>query len=250
VRSRRRRIAVGLAGAIVLAGVLGGAFVLTYRPDRARFPIRGIDVSHHQGEIDWRRVAGDGVAFAYIKASEGGDYRDPNFDSNRTGAERAGIKAGAYHFFTLCRPGRDQAENFLAAVGGQRSLLPPTVDLEFGGNCARRPDPEELARELGTFLDAVEKASAQSAIFYATDDFRDAYGSALPERRMWRRSLFMHPGDDRWIIWQYHNAGGVAGVSGPVDLDVFHGSEAEFSNFANEAVSGPQAGQNQSRHPA
>lgn len=213
--------------------------MLTYRPDRGRFPIRGIDVSHHQGEIDWRRVADDDVVFAYIKASEGGDYSDPDFSRNRAGAERAGIRAGAYHFFTLCRPGADQAENFLAAIGEPGSMLPPTVDLEFGGNCAKRPSPQDLAGELRAFLDRVEARLARRAVLYMTEEFRDAYGKALPERRMWRRSLFMRPRGDDWAIWQYHNAGWVAGVAAQVDLDVFNGTAKQFESFASEVTTSP-----------
>jgi len=238
MRPRRRRILAGIATAMVLVVVSGVAFVLTYRPDRARFPVRGIDVSHHQGDIDWSRVAGDDVQFAYIKASEGGDYRDTKFATNRMGAVQAGIRAGAYHFFTLCRPGLDQAENFLTAVGKPAAMLPPAIDLEFGGNCDRRPSPQELAGELGAFLAPVEARFARPAVLYATDEFLAAYRGALPERRLWRRSLFTRPSDDRWSLWQYHNAAWVAGVAVAVDLDVFHGNSAEFESFANAAIAG------------
>src|SRR3546814_10025509 len=62
----------------------------------------GIDVSHHQGAIDWERVAADGVEFAYLKATEGGGFSDPRFVSNARGAKAAGIKVGAYHYYTPC----------------------------------------------------------------------------------------------------------------------------------------------------
>lgn len=75
-----------------------------------------VDVSNHQGDIDWRAVARDDIRFAYLKATEGGDFIDKRFEKNWTGAGSADIDRGAYHFFTLCRPGVDQARNFLRAA--------------------------------------------------------------------------------------------------------------------------------------
>src|SRR5690349_14781030 len=82
--------------------------------------------------IDWHRVAAAGYSFAYIKATEGGDHRDSLFQNNWRDAQAAGLRRGAYHFFTLCRPGADQAAAFIAAVPLDGEL-PPSVDLEFGG---------------------------------------------------------------------------------------------------------------------
>ena len=75
-----------------------------------------MDVSHHQAEIDWTELKGRAVQFAYIKASEGATSRDPRFASNWKAALAAGVTPGAYHFFTLCKPGAQQARNFLAAL--------------------------------------------------------------------------------------------------------------------------------------
>eukprot|EP01030_Chromulinospumella_sphaerica_P019884 gene19884-19787_t len=106
-----------------LAAFAGWRGFRRWEPDPGRYPVRGIDVSHHQGTIDWTAVAADDVAFAYLKASEGGDHRDRTFAANWQAARAAGLKVGAYHFFTFCRPGADQARNFLAAVPAQRDSL-------------------------------------------------------------------------------------------------------------------------------
>ncbi len=58
---------IAALAAVVLAGAV--AYFLTFSPDRKRFPLRGIDVSHHQGVVDWQRVRGDDDAFAYVKAT-------------------------------------------------------------------------------------------------------------------------------------------------------------------------------------
>ena len=168
----KRIVFWGLAGAVAACAVVAGAYFWFrgFSPDRSEFPIRGIDVSHHQGKIDWRRVAADDVAFAIIKATEGGTHVDTLFATNLREARAAGLAVGAYHFFTFCRPGADQARNFMAVVPSGEPLLPPVVDIEFGGNCPQRPSPEQLNTELAAFLGPVETAFGKQAILYLTDE--------------------------------------------------------------------------------
>ena len=208
--------------AIVVVTAVGGLYLhfREFEPDRSRFPLRGIDVSHHQGSIDWAAVAAADVAFAYIKASEGGDHRDREFQRNITEANRFGLPVGAYHFFTFCRPGIDQARNFIEAVSTGVMQLPPVVDIEFAGNCDRRPSADELGREVAIFLDMVESRFGSKLVYYAPDDLLEAYGEALPSRPLWRRSVFHEPELSNWTIWQYHPTGHVAGIDGDVDLNV------------------------------
>jgi len=222
----KRVVLWGLAGVVVACAVAAGGFFWFrgFSPDRAEFPIRGIDVSHHQGRIDWRRVAADDVAFAIIKATEGGTHVDTQFATNLREARAAGLAVGAYHFFTFCRPGADQARNFIAVVPRGEPLLPPVVDIEFGGNCPQRPSPEQLNAELASFLGPVETAFGKQAIFYLTDEAAEAYSGSILTRRRWVRSLAVKPSEDDWIYWQYHNMGRVDGIEGDVDLNVLKGS--------------------------
>ncbi|MDX8446152.1 glycoside hydrolase family 25 protein [Mesorhizobium captivum] len=239
---KNRLILWGVAS-LVLAGlvVAGGVFYFrTYSPDRIRFPLRGIDVSHHQGKIDWRRVAADDVAFAVIKATEGGDHVDDAFAANLREARAAGLAVGAYHFFTFCRPGADQAKNFIAVVPRGEPLLPPVVDIEFGGNCPQRPTPEQLDAELAAFLGPVEAAFGKKAIVYLTDDAAAAYARQIATRPLWLRSLLQEPDRDGWIYWQYHNRGRVDGINGDVDLNVLQGGPARLAElFAAPPGSSP-----------
>lgn len=238
MRRRRRpswpaRLAATAVVLALVAAVLafsGWRWFREYRPDPARYPLRGIDVSHHQGRIDWPRVAADDVAFAYLKATEGGDYRDDAFARNWDAARAAGLAVGAYHFFTFCRPGAEQADNVLATVPAAADALPLVVDLEFGGNCGRVPAPADLRGELDAFLARVEPARGRRVMFYVTAEFLDAYGAALPPRALWRRSLLREPEPlARWVLWQYHNRGRVDGIDGPVDLDVFFAGPEAFA---------------------
>ena len=225
------RIFVGTAVLIVAVALLAGIYLLTYRPDASRYPVRGVDVSHHQGDIDWEAVAGDNVAFAYMKATEGGDWKDRKFIENWKAAREAGIATGAYHFFTLCRPGKDQAENFLASLPKDGTMLPPAVDLEYVGNCKERPTPEALKPEVDAFFGMVEEALGQEAIIYAPEDFLADYGEALPDRPLWRRSIFRPPHKDDWLLWQYTFTGFVDGIEEGVDLNVFHGDASALAKL-------------------
>ncbi len=195
----------------------------SFPPDRGKYPVRGIDVSHHQGTIDWKRVAADDVSFAILKATEGGDHLDTRFATNLAQALDAGLAVGAYHFFTFCRPGAEQATNFIATVPRDPRLLPPAVDIEFHGNCPERPTPEKLRTELMAFLDPVEAYFGKPAVIYLPDDAAIRYGSVMPERLRWVRSLSAHPRDEDWVYWQYDDKGRVDGIEGDVDLNVLQG---------------------------
>ena len=238
--ARARRLGRGpalvLAFLVFVAGFIWlydkGVVRLSY-PSPGDYPVRGIDVSHHQGAIHWPSVARDDVRFAYVKATEGGDHRDRLFQRNLRGAERAGLPIGAYHFFTLCRPGDEQAQNYLRAVRGHRLRLPPAVDLEFGGNCAARPSQAEFDRELAAFMREVKRATGREPILYVTREFHAEYvaGGRFHRQPLWVRDLIAgldRPSRGRVMFWQFAHRGRVDGIEGPVDLNVYVGSEAAF----------------------
>lgn len=238
----KNRIILWSAASLVVAGIVAASgffYFKTFSPDRDSYPVRGIDVSHHQGQIDWQRVAADDVAFAVIKATEGGDHVDDAFATNLREARAAGLAVGAYHFFTFCRPGADQAKNFIAVVPRDQPLLPPVVDIEFGGNCPQRPSPDQLNAELEAFLGPVEAAFGKTAIIYLTDEAAETYAGQIVARPHWLRSLLARPSQDDWIYWQYHNRGRVDGISGDVDLNVLQGGQEKLAALFAAPESAP-----------
>lgn len=191
-----------------------------WRPPLRDGERHGIDVSAHQDVVDWERVADDDIEFAYIKATEGGDFVDRRFERNWQGAHEAGIERGAYHFFTLCRDGAVQARHFLAVAPPQPEALAPAVDLELVGNCKRRPATATVYAELDEFLGLVEEAWNREVVLYVGGEFEDRY--PVHERfgrPLWLRRFLLRP-SDRWAIWQIHGFAHVDGVSGGVDLNV------------------------------
>ena len=197
-----------------------GAFAADGRPVARAGERLVLDVARYQHRIDWRAVKGDGIAGAYVKASEGGDLVDPRFADNWVGLNKAGLERGAYHFFTLCRHGAEQAANFLAAAPPTPDALAPALDLEFAGNRALRPARADLLAELRAFLGPVEKAWGRPVVLYTIDNLDGQYGvRAAFGRPAWVRSLGVRPGG-RWRLWQASNRATVAGIDGRVDLNV------------------------------
>lgn len=228
---KRARIAV-FVGLCLLFAVAG---FVTLNPFAIGRFLEGVDVSNHQGAIDWRTLAQDNVHFAYIKATEGETFRDDRFAINWTEAKAAGLYVGAYHFFTQCRAGIVQADNFLAVLPAKGArVLPPAVDLEHMGPCRKGPAVADVAGEARAFMDHVERQYGVRPIIYTTREFHDAYLRKVRGERFWVRSLFRKPmfrrGD--WVIWQHHHRGVKRGVNGPIDLNAFRGDEAALGKFA------------------
>lgn len=211
-------VALFIAGALVL---IWFAWLPSYRPELHTNEQYGIDVSHHQGPIDWERVAEDGMSFAFIKATEGSDFVDPRFDENWIVASQAGLDRGAYHFFSLCTSGHDQARNFLRTVPDDSNALPPALDLELSGNCDARPSRGEVLAELSTFLRLVEASASDRAILYVRDDFEELYRvRGYFGRPLWQPRFLVRPDIDGWLIWQVGSFARIDGISGRVDLNI------------------------------
>jgi len=213
---------------------IGGAafFFMSWEPDRDEYPIRGLDVSHHLGDIDWIEVAGDDISFVYMKATEGGDFKDSAFARNWAGAGSVGLARGAYHYFSLCKPGREQARNFLEVLPEDPNMLAPVLDLEFSTNCARRPPVDTVLKEISDFVAQVELTTGKQVILYAPEEFYRAYlkGQGL-NRRLWTRSIWHSPSYTKdWVLWQYQDSGTIRGISGNVDLNVLN-AEAAVSDL-------------------
>lgn len=224
-----------LASALVLGYLDHVGYLWFSEPGRDEYPVRGIDVSEHQGSIDWQEVRRAGYDFAFIKATEGLDHVDSAFRDNWEGAGEAGVTRGAYHFFTFRRTGEEQAANFIANVPAQAGCLPPAVDIELEGNSADVPDRESFRRELDVFLGELEGHYGRKPILYVNDDsYRLFIMGAYPEYQVWVADIHRSPGlpgGRSWLFWQYEQRGRVDGVSGDVDLNVFNGAPEEFSAF-------------------
>ncbi|MGL4310257.1 MAG: GH25 family lysozyme [Paracoccaceae bacterium] len=203
------------------------------------YPVHGIDASRWQGTIDWSTARANGVNFAFLKATEGGDGLDPMFADNRRAARAAGVPAGAYHFWYHCRSAAEQARWFIRHVPRAAGDLPPVVDMEWtptSPTCRKRPPAEQVRAEAALFLSILERHYGQRPIVYATPDFyADTQLWRLGGYDFWLRSTAAHPRDTfdgrHWTFWQYTGTGIVPGVRGRADINVFAGSAASWQSW-------------------
>jgi lysozyme len=208
----------------------------------AAYPVHGIDVARYQGDIDWATARANGVSFAFIKATEGGDRVDAMFADHWSGARAAGVPRGAYHFFYFCTPAEVQAAWFIANVPRERGMLPPVVDLEWNPQsptCTYRPPPEVVRAEAKTFMDILEAHYGQRPVIYTDPGFFERNELIrFAGEEVWLRSTSAYPTDRYgvagWTFWQYSATGIVPGVSGEVDLNAFGGSAAEWRAWVAE----------------
>jgi lysozyme len=203
------------------------------------FPVHGIDVSKYQGQIDWHAVRHSGVAFVFMKATEGGDHLDSRFFENWEGARRAGIPRGAYHFVWWCRPPTEQMDWFVRHVPNDPDALPPVLDVEwnpYSKNCQRRVPRAEALAWMRYMLQAMERTYGKRPIIYADINFhKDVMVGEFNDYPVWVRSVRAYPArryeNRRWTFWQYTEKGTVPGITGPVDRNTFYGSVAEWRRF-------------------
>jgi lysozyme len=215
-------------------------------PKPADYPIQGIDVSKYQGTIDWNAVASSGVKFAWIKATEGGDHIDEQFQANWQGAKQVGIAHGAYHFMYWCRPPIQEANWFEQNVPVEEDALPPVLDVEptpDSKTCRRHLERDQTIADMKVMLDEMERHFGKRPIIYTSVDFYRAIlsGGAFADYPIWVRSTKHNPalpyGDRDWKFWQYQADGVVPGIDGNVDRNVFYGARDQWQAFLH----GPRA---------
>lgn len=202
------------------------------------FPVHGIDAARFQGQMNWKRIKREGVRFAWLKATEGGDLLDPEFKRNWRGAKRAGIPVGAYHFYYFCTDPETQAKWFIKNVPRLRGGMPPVLDLEwnpFSPTCTLRPPAREVRRLANRFIQIVEQHYGTKVVIYTAPDFWERNGVNQLDRDFWLRSTATHV-EKRfnvtdWLFWQYSSTGIINGIEKEVDLNCFHGSQDQWETW-------------------
>lgn len=229
-----KRIIITLCAALLaLLAAIGTLFytgVLWFNmPLKNEYPVRGVDVSNWQGEIDWPTLAAQGIGFAYIKATEGSTFTDAHFAENWQGALDAGVLTGAYHFLSESSTGEAQAAHIIATVPRQDGTLPPVIDIEVG---IGMPGINEI---LDAMIPALEANYGVPPVLYVTQKTYSAFVQGRYEQcPIWVRDIISKPTlpDGReWLLWQYSNRGRLAGYNGDeayIDLNVFAGSMEEL----------------------
>ncbi|MEM0898367.1 MAG: GH25 family lysozyme [Pseudomonadota bacterium] len=208
------------------------------------FEVHGVDVSHWQGDIDWKKLRTQGANFAFIKATEGGKHADRLFKTNWKNAKAAGIPTGAYHFMYWCRHAKEQAEWFIRNVPKEKGSLPPVLDVEWNGNkrtCPGKLPRKTVLKKMQVWMDIVERHYGVKPVIYVTPDFyEDNLKGQFKEYSFWLRSVAQHPKgrypNRDFAFWQYSGTGLSKGVSTQIDLNVFNGTEESWKRWLSQRV--------------
>lgn len=199
----------------------------------------GIDVSHHNGNIDWGRVEEAGVEFAFIKATEGASFVDSKFKSNFASAKAHDLLVGAYHFFQPNVAVEKQVDNFCRVYGVARNGdLPPVLDVE-NESLWKGVSKKRAADLVISWITGVRARLGEHVqpIIYASSAFvGDVLGAdpRLKEYPLWVAN-YTRATKPRlpkpwsfWTFWQYTEDGRVAGISGAVDINRFNGDRGRL----------------------
>ena len=191
----------------------------------------GVDVSEHQGEIDWKKVRDAGVEYAMIRLgyrgnTEGGLFEDPMAEQNLQGARDAGLKIGAYFYSQATTPAeaREEAEYSLKILDGMKLDYPLAFDWEYVDEEARTGDmdPITLTESTIAFCEEVEQAGYQPMVYFNQDlGGRMFLLEELADYDFW---LAMYTDEMNYPyrvdMWQYTQEGTVPGIPEPADINL------------------------------
>ncbi len=224
-----------IAVALVLTAIWAYREYMTSAPyvDTERYPVRGIDVSSHNGTVDFKKVKKDGYEFVFIKATEGGDFKDSRFRENYIGAGKAGILRGAYHFFRFDKDGVDQAVNFLQAIGHRKLELGLVIDVEEEGNPDNIPT-EDVKEKLQRMLEFLNMMGHRVTLYTNVQGYEKYFLNTFAGHPLWICSFSRTPVDVDWSFWQYDHHGKVSGIKGDADLNAFSGSREDWDKILNQ----------------
>ena len=208
--------------------IVGVILLLSSKPLEVQTKkLYGIDVSHHQGVIDWSRVKtwdSHKIEFAYIKATEGATWSDKTYNANLKGAKAAGIPVGSYHYFRTTSSPEAQFANFIAHVDKSKQDLIPLIDLEERAHW----DSDTYHRNLRIFLNLVEDHFGKKPMIYTVNSF---YNANLSFKYTSYHMLIGRYGSNEplmidgsgWSIWQFTESARINGIPKAVDIDVTNG---------------------------
>jgi GH25 family lysozyme M1 (1,4-beta-N-acetylmuramidase) len=201
--------------------------------ERIQFTV-GIDVSRHQGAVNWTKVAAAGIRFAYLKATEGATFTDRRFAENWQGTAASHVQRGAYHFYAPATSVARQFDHFKNTVVLSPGDLAPALDLEVDGqNWSALPAADRVPTAI-EFLERLEEHYGVTPIVYTNkrtvDEIFAGKPAGLTKYPLWVASYKSKPpptmpvGWSEWRYWQHSDDGVVDGIAGPVDLNLAVGT--------------------------
>lgn len=212
--ARRNKGRTRLAAGLLLVALVGGAWLWWqwrhWQPDRAAFPVQGVEIGVEDGAVDWKALKATGADFAYIDASASTFARDSAFTRNLAAAREAGLKTGAVHRYDPCQPGDKQAANFVIVVPREAAMLPTAVELErTADECPVATSDAEIESELMIFLNQIETHTGKHTLLKLGPKFEARHAMAAKiERNLWLVRDFFQPdyAGRPWTLWTANSA--------------------------------------------
>ncbi len=236
---RTLAIVIVTVTAVAIAIIVGrqtfGPRAMEVKLDRNIYTVCGIDISDHNGDINFKKVAASGVKFVYMKATEGATWRDARFETNYNGALAAGLKVGIYHFFRFDVPGWRQSVNIMQAIGNKHLDLPVALDVEEWGN---PPDiaTNDIVDQLRSLIYMLRRQGREVIIYTNKRGYYRFVRGRFDDVALWICS-FTDPAiseRSRWTLWQHSHVGRIDGIKGPVDLSTFNiPARGDFDDWLN-----------------
>jgi len=200
--------------------------------NKKKYPITGIDISGHTGNINFLKISEQKIDFVYIKATEGENFVDPKFEENYLNAYSNNLSIGLYHFFRFNKSGKVQADNFLKNIKSKMTSLPLVIDVEEWGNITTKPT-EDVIDEIKIFITLVEKISGKRIMIYSNESSYKKYIMGhLDKYDIWICSFSRNPNiNKKWTFWQHSHKGKFDFADGWVDINTYNGNKAEWNSY-------------------
>lgn len=212
-----------------------GVAAETTSPQRSS--VSGLDVSGHQGVVDWQHWWNQGMRFAYVKATEGTNFRNADFVHQYDGASNVGMLRGAYHYALPDRSsGAEQANYFVDHGGGwsgDGNTLPGALDLEYNpyGSTCYAKSPQQMGAWVRDFSETYKQRTGRYPVIYTNTAWWNQCvgGEYVGSNPLWIARYSdqvgeLPPGWNRHTIWQHS--------SNPIDQNRFNGSLEQLRAFA------------------
>lgn len=192
-----------------------------------KYAVKGVDVSHHNGNLNWKQLKNEGVTFAYIKSTEGTSHLDTKYSENYEHAKQADVKIGTYHFYTFGLDGALQAKHFIRHSTVSSTDLIPAIDVEHSPTNRYSNDKDYIQNVIDELLKLEAELYAyfgKRPLIYTNKDCHKLYiENNFPENYIWMSDLHNEPQvkDDNWIVWQFSHTGKIDGINTEIDLNYF-----------------------------
>ncbi len=206
--------------------------------DKNRYPITGIDISNHVGNVDFVKVREKQIDFVIAKATEGENFIDQSFESYYVGAKKNDIPFGAYHFFRFNKSGKSQAENFMQIIKHKNIDLPLVLDVEDWGNPIG-VHKDSIINHIREFIETIETATGRGVMIYTNENgYAEYIEGNFDEQPLWICSFRKQPSmDDSWLFWQHSHRGKYGFSDGLVDINTFNGDRKSWEEFLRNSKS-------------